>query len=238
MNSVDHANPIGYSVTLAEILHDPELRLDAEHYDPNVESNMEILQRSGFELVPLSKLAALKLPSQFTRVWARDSAHGFPYLNATDLMSWAAFGVPALERYLSKASDVDFDNLVIREKWILMTCSGTIGRVFEVPPALDGWIATHDIIRIVPNDDGLRGYIKAFLCSRFAQTQILKHTHGGQIDHITDVQLGTCLVPLFEDSEMRRISAVVDRAESLRQEASVRFADAIIDITKGLTRDG
>ena len=76
-----------------------------------------------------------------------------------------------------------------------MTCSGTIGRVFYVPKRLDGWVATHDLIRIIPKGDSLAGYLYAWLSQPDAQTQILSHTHGGQIDHVTDKQVGTVLVP-------------------------------------------
>lgn len=228
------ATPQGWSVSLQDIISEPAVRLDAEHYDPRVIANMEALRRSSHELKPLSELADIRLPSQFTRIWAQDTDHGVPYVNATDLMSYAAFGLPAQTRFLSRASEVDVDNLLIHEGWILVTCSGTIGRVFEVPKSLEGWAATHDIIRVIPHDDALRGYIRAFLCSESAQVQILKHTHGGQIDHITDDQLGSCLVPMLPDAEMKRLSAVMDEAERAKQEAAASVAAAVADITQGL----
>lgn len=231
---IELATPSSWSVSLGEIIFESTTRLDAEHYDPKVSTNMEALQESGRSLVPLRDLAEIRLPNQFTRIWAQDAEHGTPYLNATDLMSYAAFGLPAQERYLSKASSVDINKLLIQKAWILVTCSGTIGRVFEVPDALDGWVATHDIIRIIPYDNGLRGYIKAFLCSDFAQVQILKHTHGGQIDHITDIQLGSCLIPMLEFSEMKRISKLVDRAEILKRKAAEHITMALESVNNGL----
>lgn len=90
---------------------------------------------------------------------ATDRKHGLPYLNATDLLSLMALGVPARQRYLSCETETDIDALVIREGMLLLTCSGTIGRVFYVPSRLDGWAATHDLIRIVPAQPEMAGCV-------------------------------------------------------------------------------
>ncbi|CCD28627.1 hypothetical protein CAGGBEG34_100020 [Candidatus Glomeribacter gigasporarum BEG34] len=60
-------------------------------------------------------------------------------MNATDLMSLTGIGnFSGNPRYLSKETDVDMEELIIHEGWLLITCSGTIGRVFYVPKRLDG----------------------------------------------------------------------------------------------------
>lgn len=210
------------------------VRMDAEHYDPSITRNMEALSNSKFELVPLSELADVILPSMFTRIWADDSEHGIPYINATDLMSYGALGQPAQKRYLSYASNVKIDPLLLKQGTILITCSGTIGRVFEVPAEMDGWVGTHDIVRIIAHDPKLKGYIRAFLSSKFAQTQILSHTHGGQIDHITDAQVGSCLIPLIGDTRMAEISAQVDEAERMRQMATKLINSSMDSISEEL----
>lgn len=212
--------PKCWGVSVAGIIGQNSVRLDAEHYNPQILKNMELLESSNYDLIPLADLAEIDLPGQFVRIWAQDSEHGIPYLNATDLMSFSALGEPAQRRYLSKATNVNIDRLIVREGMILITCSGTLGRVFEIPKALDGWVGTHDIIRIIPNDPSTKGYIKAFLSSPYAQTQILSHTHGGQIDHITANQICSCLVPQLSIKKMRTISNKMDEAERLKQEAA------------------
>lgn len=134
---------------------------------------------------PLHDLADLSLLNRFVRVYVADEKHGLPYLNAIDLLSLFAVGLPARQRFLSRTSDVDLKKLVIRRNWFLMTCSDTIGRVSHVPKRLDGWVATHDLIRIRPKP-GLVGYLFAWCMTGAARAQVLAHTHGGQIDHVTD----------------------------------------------------
>jgi len=56
-----------------------------------------------------------------------------------DLLSLLALGVPAAgQRYISEASDVDLDSVAIDTDWLLMTRSGTIGRVFYLPKRFNG----------------------------------------------------------------------------------------------------
>jgi type I restriction enzyme S subunit len=208
--------PKGWSVPLTDVVGQRQVRLDAEHYDPLVIENNKRLQDLGFKLAPLSAFAEVRLPGMFTRIWAKDRQYGVPYINATDLMSYFALGVPAQARFLSHASEVRMENLIIHEGMILISCSGTIGRVFDVPKALDGCAGTHDIVRIIPHKAEQRGFLRAYLTSSLAQIQILSHTHGGQIDHVTDQQVGSCLVPVLPESAVKQISNLADKADAMR----------------------
>jgi len=63
---------------------------------------------------------------------------------------------------------------------------------------------------------GMVGYLYAWLTQPAAQRQILSHTHGhthgGQIDHVTDVRIGSVLVPQLLDTEITRIHRQVMKA--------------------------
>ncbi len=209
-----------WSVPVTEIFSHAGVRLDATHFNPQTAKIIDALRKFGVDLDPLSRLATVELRSQFARIWATDRKHGVPYLNATDLLSLLSLGVPSGgTRYLSHATKTNIDNLIVREGWLLMTCSGTIGRVFYVPKRLDGWAATHDLIRIVPNEASMTGYLYAWLGTPAAQAQILSHTHGGQVDHVTDDQVAGVLVPRLPSDEVNRINADVIKALRTREKA-------------------
>lgn len=214
--SPSRPEPTAWSLSVERIFASGGLRLDASHFDPGLDSCVSALKASGLALKPLDDLAELSLPGRFERVWAADERHGLPYLNATDLLSLFAIGAPSKERYLSRESHVDIDALVIRRNWLLMTCSGTIGRVFHVPKRLDGWVATHDLIRIAPKE-GMVGYLFAWCMTDAARTQVLAHTHGGQIDHVTAEQVGSMLVPMLPFKEARELDRAVLRALKARE---------------------
>ncbi len=208
-----------WSVSIDRIFKNSDLRLDATHFDPTATNAIESLKALGYKLDRLSDLASIELRNQFTRIWARDAFHGIPYLNATDLLSLFALGVPAREtRYLSYATETNINALTIRQGWLLMTCSGTIGRVFHVPKRLDGWVATHDIIRIISKTNSV-GYLYAYLSTPMAQAQILSHTHGGQIDHVTDAQVSDVLVPRLPLDKTKAINEKVKEALVAREQA-------------------
>ncbi|MGP0591004.1 restriction endonuclease subunit S [Nitrospira sp. T9] len=210
-----------WSTSVDEIFKNSDIRLDATHFNPKAAGTLKKLKDSGVKLSPLSEWARVELRGQFTRIWAEDAEHGIPYLNATDLLSLLALGVPAGGmRYLSHATETNVDALLIREGWLLMTCSGTIGRVFYVPKRLNGWASTHDLIRIIPKDGGLIGYLLAWLSTPDAQSQIFSHTHGGQIDHVTDDQVAEVLVPSLpkkkmEEIHQRMMVALLDREKAI-----------------------
>ena len=209
-------DPKAWEMSIERVFKDSGLRLDTTRFDPEVDSCVASLEALGLPLQPLDELASVSLPNRFERVWAANATHGIPYLNATDLLSLFAVGLPTKARFLSRSTTVDMQTLVIRQNWLLMTCSGTIGRVFHVPKRLDGWAATHDLIRIRPKN-GMVGYLFAWCMTSAAQAQVLAHTHGGQIDHVTAEQVGQMLVPILPEAEARTLDKAVSRALKARE---------------------
>ena len=207
-----------WSLSVDRVFAQDRMRFDASFFDPVVDAHVDSLE--GYRTDRLSELANIVLPGRFERVWAIDDEHGKPYLNATDLLTLFSLGVPSQVRYLSPESDTDLDALLIREGWLLLTCSGTIGRVYHVPARLDGWAATHDLIRIIPKSPDMTGYLYAWCMTEVAQAQILSHTHGGQINHVTDEQVGELLVPRLHGHPAKRLNervvdALADRERAL-----------------------
>lgn len=224
-----------WSVPLQDIYENPNLRLDATHYDRETANALQELRKSGHPLKPLSKMADVLLPGQFARIWAKDAQHGRRYINATDLMSLNSIGY-ADERYLSKETKTDIDELVIRKGWLLLTCSGTIGRLFYVTERMDGWVATHDLIRIVPHAGVSVGFLHAYLSSPVAQKQIMGHTHGGQIDHVTHHQVGGVLVPELGDDQVKEIHKQMMDALRQRERAIAQVSEIADNVEQSLKK--
>lgn len=220
-----------WSIPLQEIYDNKDMRLDASHYDQDTAEAIKQLSSSPYSLKKLCEMARVELPGQFVRIWAKDKKYGLPYVNATDLMSLAGIGVfSGAPRYLSRQTKTNIDELTIREGWLLMTCSGTIGRIFYVPKRLDGWVATHDIIRIIPKKDTPVGFLHAYLSSPIAQKQIMGHTHGGQIDHVTHRQIGEIIVPNMPKDKMNDIHTRTMHALRSREEAIESLAHIAEDM--------
>lgn len=222
-----------WSVPLAQIYKDNDLRLDAPHYDPDVRNSVNILEKTGHFLVPLSELAEVKLPGLFRRIWAKEG-HGYRYVNGTELLNTYGLGAREKEpRYLSPLSTPKIDELLLQKETLLVTCSGTIGRIIYVSPQFDGWVGTHDLIRVSPKIENTLGYLYTYLSSNLAQTQIFADVHGGTIDHITAQQLQGILVPLLPERQMKEIHERTLAALKARDKAT----GDLIDITDKLQRE-
>lgn len=225
----DKATVEAWAVPLSDLHKNKDMRLDASHYDQLTAAALKELDSCNCATKSLAEIATVKLPGQFVRIWAKDKEHGVQYVNATDLMSLTGLGALSGEpRYLSRQSEVNFDELIIREGWLLLTCSGTIGRVFYVSNLMDGWVATHDLIRIIPSAEVPVGFLHAYLSSPVAQKQILGHTHGGQIDHVTHHQVGLIRVPLIQKKKMQHIHELTMQALNHRTQA-IATLNAISD---------
>ncbi len=208
-----------WDVTAEDVTADQDARLDAGSYAPGMAETLEELAARCEEMVPLGTLASVSYGQRFERVYTDDPDQGVRYFNPTDLLSLMAFGTPQADRYLSPATKTNLASLVVRQGWLLLTCSGSVSRVFYVGRRMDGWAATHDVVRIVPHDDGLTGYLYAWLTTPEAKGQIAGRQHGGVVQHVTAEQVADSLVPRLGTTAERRISQVVMKALLAREQA-------------------
>ena len=74
---------------------------------------------------------------------------------------------------------------LVKKNWLLVTCSGTIGRLALVSEYWYGWTATNHLLRIIPDEDKINpGYLTAFLLSTYGQVQFQRLSYGGVVDEI------------------------------------------------------
>ena len=85
---------------------------------------------------------------------------------------------------------------------ILITRSGSIGRVLMVTQQLDNAIASDDLIRVIISDESLRHYVYCYLLSKQAQDQLLRNEYGSIQQHLESIHVSNVLVPIPEDSEI------------------------------------
>ena len=91
------------------------------------------------------------------------------------------------------------DKLYMRRGMILITDSGTVGRVVYATSHHDGAIGTNNLIRVVIEDEALRGYVYQFLLSPMGQNQLKANIYGAIVDHLEPDDVKQVMVPLPED---------------------------------------
>lgn len=194
-------------------------RLDASYHVPLVDAIIEHLKRYAEEVTTVGDPRISReviLPGRFKRVYV-DEGYGVPFFGGRSIGELD----PSDKRYLSFSQhDKKIkEELTIREGMILITCSGTIGKIALVPKHWDNWAMTHDIIRLLPADD-LIGYVYIWLQTEYAAKLIEAFAYGSVVRHIEKEHLCKVTIPLLKNHEVqKRINELALEANEKRYEA-------------------
>jgi type I restriction-modification system DNA methylase subunit len=110
---------------------------------------------------------------------------------------------------------------------ILITRSGTIGRVYIVGRSLEGKILSDDLIRVRIADQQLRAFVFAFLRNPGGQNQLLRNEYGTVQQHLEPGHVADLLLPLPDDEEGRKnLMNVVKKALAAREKSVERETEA------------
>lgn len=201
-----------------------------QRFDPSFHLSDAITLREKVENVPFEKVSIADatenvfLGNIFSRIFVKDAEHGIPYLAASDTV------LANLDtgRYLSKKQASILSYLMLKKDWIVVTCSGTIGNVTYTNSSFENHIATHDLIRIVPNDEKiLRGYLYAFLASEYGYNQLTQSQFGGVVKHINAEHVRNIKAPCFAEFFQEEVNDLVQEAARLREKAADALEYAI-----------
>ena len=210
------ASVLNYSVSSSEVVD----RLDGSYYVPIVKAIEQHIAKTAREVVKVgnSRISqSIILPGRFKRVYVEEEV-GIPFIGGKQIFELD----PNNKKYLSLTQHGDRirDELTLHENMILITCSGTIGKVAIVPKHWEDWTANQHIIRVVPPNDEIAGYLHAWLSSDYAYPLITRYIHGAVIDEINDTQVSEIVVPLLRDESMQsKINDTVLEANRKRTEA-------------------
>lgn len=223
-----HRQPEHFLVSSGQLSQSPDLRLDASYYRPDSATSVTLLQQSGMQIQSLESLSnKIFLPPRFKRIYVDDD-YGVPFLNGTNIIQFQ----PSDIKNISPESCKKFEDLIIRKGWLLLTRSGTVGRVVLCPEEWDGWAASEHIIRIVPDETKCpSGYLCAFLTSKLGQEQLISKIYGAVVDEITAQQVRDLLIPLPNNAQDTALVQSIDTQmkESTRlRTVGVRLAETAI----------
>ena len=192
-----------------------DYRLDAHFYNPIAESLINHIESKSKDYIKLSQITTkLFYLNRFSRTFV-EKDFGIPYLAGKDIIKIK----PDSLNYLSESETKGLDAYKLRKGWILVTCSGTIGRSCIVWNNFEDYVGTHDLIRIELKNNYDFGYIYAFLNTEYGKNQIFKFKHGAVIDHITPEQIGEIKIPIVNFEKQKEIGDLVRLAYEKRAEA-------------------
>ena len=175
------------------------------------------------------------LPGRFKRIYVEEG-HGKIFFGGRSIGELD----PSDKKYLSFSQhDKKIrEELTIHEKMILITCSGTIGKVALVPKHWENWAMTHDIIRVVPNEN-FAGFIYVWLQTEYAKKIINSFSYGAVVQHIEKFHVEKIPVPILKNkSAQEEINLLAMRANEkrflayeLEQEALKIFEGEVLGVS-------
>lgn len=201
-------------------LSDLEYRLDASYHVPIVDAIAKHLTKHAEEVTTIADKRISKsviLPGRFKRVYVEEG-QGRVFIGGKQLFELD----PSNKKYLSLSQHADRieKQLELHENMTLITCSGTIGKVALVGKQWENWTANQHIIRIIPADDSIAGYLNIFLASDYGYYLITRYIYGAVIDEIDDTQVSKVPIPLMKNHDVQvRINALALEANEKRYEA-------------------
>ena len=161
--------------------------------------------KEHYEWKPLGDVcSSISRPDIFKRYYVKN---GITFLGGADIF----LATPDSNKKLSIAKTDNINALLIKEGTILMPRSGTIGNVAWAHAGHAQKLASEDVIRLLPNDILMAGYIYAFLASKYGKSLIQRYIFGSVIQHIEPPHLKLIPIPILDEVTMNLIHEKVMR---------------------------
>ena len=212
-NRPEMPHPKAFSIMASEL----EERFDASFHVPVAKTAIALLGKSNYQPVQLGRITTdIIVAPRFKRIYV-PKEYGIPFLQGSHLPQIRPYDL----KYLSRTKQKGIERWIIRAGWVLVTCSGTIGRVGLVSSYMDRWAASQHLLRIIPNNEqGLPGYIAAFLMTPYGQHQLTAKIYGSVVDELTEEDTRAVWIPNAPLEIQAQIGERVVKAFELKDEAS------------------
>ena len=204
------------SVSLSDVVSRGK-RLEASVFDVEAKQARKLVENGKYPFTmiggPLG-LSTSYVCGRFKRIWVEKS--DFPIYQPSSIVDIK----PTPDGYISQRTRTDIEALRVSKGQILMTCSGTIGKIAYVSDTLDSLIFSHDLLRINCCNSEDSGYIYAFLKSKIGNKILLTNSYGAVITHIEPEHLASVPIPNPPWEIKIRIHDLIIRSYSLRDESN------------------
>lgn len=213
-----------YTTKLSQL----NLRLEASFHVPSTQAILNAINIHSREVTKIGdkRIASnIILPGRFKRVYV-EKHNGIPFFGGKQLLELNPSNIKYLS--LDQHSKRIGEQLFLKENMTAVTCSGTIGKVNIIPKHWENWTLNQHVMRIVPANIEMAGYIFCWLNTEFGHRLITRHTYGSVVDEIDDRHLSQVEIPLLKsEKKQKEINDLVLQANELRYQAHLKEQEAI-----------
>ncbi|MBE5773040.1 MAG: restriction endonuclease subunit S [Clostridiales bacterium] len=216
-------SPVKYcTVTLSDVISRGK-RLEASVFDVEAKHARAAVENSKYPVTMVGGTNGLTISyvcGRFKRIWVEKSDLPiFQPSSITDIY-------PTPDGYISHKTQTNIDALRVHAGQVLMTCSGTIGKLSFVSKTLDNLIFSHDLLRINAKKPIDAGYVYAYLKSAIGNKILLTNSYGAVITHIEPEHLATVPIPDAPEEIKKRINNLIVASYTLRDESNALIDEA------------
>jgi len=161
-------------------------------------------------------------PGRHKRNYCKPGPDAVPFLSGTNILQFRPFDVKWQPREYGP-----IEKCLVKKGWILVTRSGSIGRVVYVGDELAGFpvdkgvAVSEHVIRIIPDPEEVDpGYLFAFLSSEAGKVLLSQGIYASVVQHITPAHIRDIPVPLPSKEIQQKIGQMVREAEARRVAAN------------------
>ncbi len=214
-----------YTIAFSDLDRDT-LSFNPVHYLPQHNAALKKVitlgESDNFEIHRLGDIAKVYNDPRFKKPYAEIGVTSGPtirkYFTGTALTQLNSDNVKYLDS--AKANPQvkkHLESLTIHKGYILVSDSGTLGRVTYALSHHDGHVATNNLIRIIVDDIALRGYLYEFLKSELGQSLMLKNAYGTNQEHLEPDIIAEIPIPVPKNRNiLERIgTSVIESIEQL-----------------------
>lgn len=165
---------------------------------------LDLGEQPGWTVERLSQIAHVYNGPRFKRPYADkgvvSGAQILRYFTGNAVTQTRGENIKFLDLAKAKPNQLKMiEKLYLKRGQILITDSGTVGRVVYATAYHDGAVGTNNLIRVDIEDEALRGYVYQFLSSRLGQDQLKQNIYGAIVDHLEPDDVKSVVVPIPDD---------------------------------------
>lgn len=185
--------------------------------------------RQGLEsvpsTVPMADVAEIWQPSRL-KGYPVDPGKGLPFFSAGQVFE----SQPRVRKWLAEAMVPAVATRYLSQDWLMMSCSGEVGRITAVYVEHLDKVITHDLLRVIPRDPQDYGWIYAYMKTPTFFAIARSSQYGHMIKHLEPEHVRAMPVAIPDVTTRRNIGQDAKNALEKRQ-ASRQLqgqADAIL----------
>ena len=225
----DEHCPSCFVVKSSQILSDSTSRIDAWYWDPNKNNIAKQIEESvGDDVKEIVRLGDLVVehgifyPGRHKRNYVDNTEESVPFYSGTQILQIRPFDLQYQPKDYQPAS-----KHFVEKGWILITRSGSTGRVVMVNDSMAGSMVSEHVIRVICDENIIDPYyVYAYLATEdIGKVLLEKGIYASVVDHITPDFVATIPIPRLDPEKEKEIADKVRDAEEKRDAANKAFME-------------